>query len=442
MTANSGTGPFPANPTPITFNLPTSQSRSTFLDTSQTTASFRLTLTTTTAITASAYTLVLNGSAQSFFDMLSVYSQGAVLEQIQSYNLLSNFLVNNTMNGMDKMNAGSISMGTEAYSSGQTTLYDNGTELSVAFGTAGTYYFNFTVPLLSGVVGILNTSQKLLPVGTLGTDSALQLVMQLASTLPISTFCTGVTVQPVISAITLDNFLINAHYVDIGSSSYDMLSQTLQDGKFFIKSTTYLNSNFAVPSGSSGTFQIPAAIRAQSLKSLFFYFSQNSNALAVSPNQNYDAICPALISASAIIGSDRKPQRPMNPLQNPAYAFTCLQEALGQKFIRGLTGSYSKWGYGATTAIITGTDNLYSIPASGNRNSLAVIQAPNMNFHGINCERLSSTLFSGVQTLASPPILECNFGSATTTALTCYFFGLLDQVIVIDTETHQISVRK
>ena len=65
------------------------------------------------------------------------------------------------------------------------------TGIDIPFGTAATYYFNFSLPLVS-LIGI-NANQKLFPIGLL---TNLQLVMQTNAFLPISTYCTAVSVQP------------------------------------------------------------------------------------------------------------------------------------------------------------------------------------------------------------------------------------------------------
>ena len=62
--------------------------------------------------------------------------------------------------------------------------------------------------------------------------------------------------QPVFSAFTLSEFSLNMKYIDIGEMASQILSQTLQDGKWFLKATTYTNSAVTIPTGSAGNQQL------------------------------------------------------------------------------------------------------------------------------------------------------------------------------------------
>ena len=41
-------------------------------------------------------------------------------------------------------------------------------------------------------------------------------------------------------------------YIDIGDMASQILSQTLQEGKWFLKATTYTNSSVTIPAQASG----------------------------------------------------------------------------------------------------------------------------------------------------------------------------------------------
>jgi hypothetical protein len=169
-------------------------------------------------------------------------------------------------------------MGTDANSA-------SGIDLPVA---AGSYRFNFCIPLIS-LIG-LNT-EKYFPIGSVNN---MQLQMTTANLCPIITYCTAVATNIALTtAPTLNEFRLNLKYLDVGDVASAMLRQTLQDGKWYIKSSTYTNSAVTLPSGSAGNQQALLQIRNSSVKSVFHQFGQSNAVTAqglVSPNGAYDAI--------------------------------------------------------------------------------------------------------------------------------------------------------
>ena len=63
-----------------------------------------------------------------------------------------------------------------------------------------------------------------------------------------------------------------------------------------------------------------------------------------------------------------------------------------------------------------------------------------MHFEGLNLERISGSLFSGVNTRMAPPFLEMNISAATDLAVTCYAFALSDCILKIDPATKTLEV--
>ena len=63
-----------------------------------------------------------------------------------------------------------------------------------------------------------------------------------------------------------------------------------------------------------------------------------------------------------------------------------------------------------------------------------------MHFEGLNLERISGSLFSGVNTRMAPPFLEMNIATAVDTAVTCYAFALSDCILKIDPATKTLEV--
>ena len=419
----------------VSFDIPCGQGMGVFLDPRETILNFRLTWVVTTSYVGGAShdtKCNLIGSASSFFDSLTLYHNNTPLEIVQNYALLFNNLINGSVNYAERYGGISISMGSD------TNSY-SGIDLPLA---SGTYFFNFAVPLVS-IIGL--NSDKLIPVGVLQN---LQLQMMTANVLPVATY-TNATVgtQPVISAPILDQFTLNMRYIDVGSQASALLSQTLQDGKWFIKSKTYTNSNATIPSGSSGFSSLLLQIRNSSVNSLFLQYGVGAAALAVCPNYSFDSINPALVSLQCSIAGQKYPNKALNPSQRPAECYASYIAAWGGSSLKSFGGVMDRSSYGATIpSVPSGKDNMLTVPALGVRASsqsdsttLNVVSAPNMHYQGFDIQRCSGSLFSGVNTRSSPPYIDLNLGVASSSTITCYAWGMSDVVLVIDVPSKQIQ---
>ena len=235
-------------------------SQSVFLDPASTTLSFTMQYTVATASAGgTGLTMNLIGSAAPFFDTLVLYSNNVPIETINAYGLLQNLLIANTVNYSERTGGLSICMGCDTNSA---------SGIEIPHGSAATYRFNFTIPLLS-VIGC-NTIDKFIPIGSLNN---VQLQMQTSNIMPLASNCSVVaTTQPVINAFSLSEFSLNMKYVDVGDMASQLLAQTLVDGKWFIKAQTYTQSSVTLPAQSSGNQQLLLQIRNTSLKSVIHQF--------------------------------------------------------------------------------------------------------------------------------------------------------------------------
>jgi hypothetical protein len=156
-----------------------------------------------------------------------------------------------------------------------------------------------------------------------------------------------------------------------------------------------------------------------------------------------------LISEQLNIGGLKVPQQPLNMSQRPTQCLTALQQALGGQSLKSIGGIMNRSNYGATLNAVTGADSAIvnlAGTANGLRNpsaidsTIAVISAfPNMNYHGVDLERLSSTLFSGTNTRATGINLELTVATALTDNVTCYAWALSDVILKVDTYTKTIE---
>lgn len=418
----------------VSFTLPSGMSDSVFLDPASTTLSFTLTYTIGTASSATGASINMIGSGASWFDQLVLYSNNVPIETINQYGLLQNFMLQNTVNQAERYGGISVSMGADTNSG-------NGIEL--AHSATGSYRYNFCIPLLS-VIGA--SSDKFIPIGSINN---MQLQMTTASLLPLVSYCTAVTTQPALTGnFTLSEFTLNMKYIDVGDMAGQLLKQTLQEGKWFIKSQTYTNSAVSIPNGSSGAQQLLLQIRNTSVKSIIHQFGIAQG--AVCPNGYYDAVNPALNIRQCQVGGNFYPNKPINDLQRPAEGYPYLIQALAQG--GSITKSYgtvvTKDMYQACIpSVATGSESFWVTPANGIRSapsgsdnaSTQISKWPNSFYCGYDLEKSSGILFQGVNTRASPPFLNLNIATAQTSTVQCQSWGISDVILQIDTINKQVT---
>ena len=419
----------------ITFMIPSGQSSDLYIDTRNTMLSGRMVITITTAPVGTNLVWNLIGSFSSFFESLTLYSNNVPIEQIFNYNLLFNYLLNTSVNGSERYGSWSVANGADQNSFSGTDLPQS----------VGTFNYNFSIPLVSILgLNLSTTSNKLLPVGSIQN---LSLQMNTSTVLPFASYCTAITTQPVYS-VALDSFNLSLEYINIGEIFGSMLRGSLLDGKYFIKSQTYVGANANLPVGSFGNSTLSLNIRNSSIKSLFYYFAINKSAKSTSGY--WDAINPNLISENLNIGGLKIPQTPLNMSQKPNTVYSALNQALGGQSIKSMGGILNRTSFGASLGNVAGQDSMIvdlSLTNNGTRR-LSQIDATtqvicsfgNMNYHGIDLERISGGLFSGTNTRATGINMELTIATALTDNVTMYSWALSDVILKIDTQTKQIEV--
>ena len=106
--------------------------------------------------------------------------------------------------------------------------------------------------------------------------------------------------------------------------------------------------------------------------------------------------------------------------------------------------------YGATLNAVTGSDSSIVVPTTAGFRSVSQVepvtgintiqQFPNMHFEGLNLERISGSLFSGINTRMAAPFLELQIATALTDSVTCFAFAMSDCIIKIDPATKTCEV--
>jgi hypothetical protein len=193
------------------------------------------------------------------------------------------------------------------------------------------------------------------------------------------------------------------------------------------------------------------------MKSLFWQFSMGNDQRC--PNGYYDAINPNIISLQVNIGGVKFPQKPLRVSYEPAETYNAYLQAWGGSSLKSMGGSLNRSNYGSTLSggaagaetYLVNADPMIVYPSyTGTRPTSSyqgtdatagiIIDFPNCHYEGVDLERLSSTIFSGVNTQQANPFIEANIGLATNAVLTCYAWGLVDCVMIIDPATKKIEV--
>jgi len=417
----------------VSFTIPSGMSDSVFMDCANTTLSFTLTYTVSTALAATNGVVKLLSSASSWFDALTLYSNNTPIETINQYGLLANFLLQNTVSLSERQGGVGICMGADVNSA-------NGIDLGT---TATTFRYNFCIPLIS-VIGI--NTDKFFPIGSVNN---MQLVMTTAAITPIVSYNTAAATPIVLSlAPTLSEFRLNMKYVDVGDVAAQMLRQTLQDGKWFIKSSTYTNSAVTIPTGAQGAQQLLLQIRNSSVKSVYHQFGITNTTLT--PNGYFDAINPGLNLRQLQVGGQFYPNYPINDCQRPAEGYCYLIQSLGGSIPKSYGTVVGREMYNTVagiaavpsnsdTYVVLPTANSRAAPVGSDNGAQVITSFPSSAFYGYDLEKSSGILFQGINTRASPPFLNLNLSAATTAAITCQAWGYSDVVLQIDYESKQVT---
>ena len=142
------------------------------------------------------------------------------------------------------------------------------------------------------------------------------------------------------------------------------------------------------------------------------------------------------------MGGVKYPQTPINPLLNPSQAFRETQMAIGSfnnsQFQSCITPTqYCKLSVGGTAqAVSVGGTQEYSWNLGSDPSKQAQF------IFGENVEVVAKRgLLSGLNCTSAPIFVEANIASAPTNSHTMYVIAMLDQVLIHDVNSGDISVR-
>ena len=419
----------------IDWVLPTSQSPSTFLDTRLTTLNYRMTITSTTAVTQALTFAYLRSSAYSWFDYLQVRGgSGQLLDDIPEYGVVADTLINCQMSNSDRDGL-SVMYGFDG-GSGITSQGLPLPLLTSAFTAGTTETHSFSIPLISNSIGVC--SDRFLNIGNLKN-----LTMRLVTptTLPLTITNGGTANTAGAFTITLSDISLTMELVDIGNDAYQELVSTAHDNKFYSHGITYKTTNVLIPAGTVGSFTPSVSVNGSSVKSIFTRFwDLGAVSTANSVNHKYDSKLPSLSALQWNFSSyGKKPDcGPLNPLLRPSECFRNLMVAMGQFNSSQFNSSITPVRY--TMLCAGGVQSAYT---STTQDALwttgSISSGLSSFFYGENLEKIPRRgVLSGLDMTSCRANLEMVIATANTNNVIAWVISMNDVILCHDLNTHDI----
>jgi hypothetical protein len=294
---------------------------------------------------------------------------------------------------------------------------------------------SYSLPVMSALVASGN--DKFLNCGRI---SRLQAQFTTPSILPI-TINNASTTNALVFSVVLSEFTLGLEFIDIGSEALSMVDTALIDGKSYSHGVTYKTSSTSLPA-TTGSVSLLSGLRGSSLKSLITRHQENTLTTAGEVNGKYGSKCPNATSFNYSIGGIKYPQQTINPLSQPALAYTetlkavgCFNTALYQPSIQ--PNAYCVLSAGGTNqsyANTNGSDYNWATTASSN----TILDA---FFIGQNLERIAKKgIFSGIDCTSSSIFVEETIAALTNPHIV-YNMGIFDVVYIHDIASGLVQVR-
>ena len=416
--------------TDINFDIPCSQSPSTWLDTRLSTLNFRTTVSVVgTAGTNTVSNAILRSSAYSFFDAFKLTGpSGQILEQIPELALTLDTILQGQLSVADREGLG-MSMG---FHSSYTGMNNTGHAYPALQGaglaTSATSTNNYSLPLVSGVIGV--SSNRFFPIGLV---RKLLATFTTASVLPITLQINLGAGSTTIFTVVLSDFWLNLETIDIGPHAQAQILSTLHDGKMYLPGQTYKTTTSIIPNGSSGVLNLPLGLTGSSVRSLFTRFYETGpSGLTTSAWGKYSSSNPCLNQYGFNIGGVAVPNYLYNPLLYPAQTFRSYLIALGSfnstQFKSSITQTYyQRLTSNGTTSGTTNTTKDQWYQTGG------ALTYQNAFLLGENIEQCPRRgVISGRDLTFQKVNLVLGVASAVSNPVNVYVTALLDCITIVD----------
>lgn len=432
--ANMADQPF--NAQTVVFDIPAGV-RGQYIDTRQSSLTFRATYTVTNAGSACGVaTAQLRAGAASFFDRLETLGPaGNILESIAEHGVVFDTLTQLQMSNSDRDGVGLL-YGFDA----STTITADGHALPALSGSGTALTLNntqtnsYAIPVLSASLGA--AASRFFPIGAV---PRMQIQYTTSSVLPISivggaTVTTAGTFQ-----VTLSDFVLNLQYISLPERAQAMLEQGLHDGKYYLQGNSYRCTTGSLPASVTGFNSVLTGLRASSLKSFFARFVELNS--ANNKNGKYNSKNPLASTIAVNFNGQRYPAIADEVLLHPARAMLNLQRAIGSFNSSEMTSSITPSKYcilstgGAASGVTSTTQDAY-----WNVTDTADVLCS--FFWGVNTEDIAKRgVLSGLNINSASGYVELNIAAAATNPHTVFCIGMCDSIFIIDSRSGDVQVR-
>ena len=436
----------------IIFELPTGR-KGTWLDQSQSFIKFSVQFTSTAACAVGGTGIYVDNTAYSFIQRLDIYNSSNLLETINEYGQLANFLIDTSLTQSDKAglspmvgcNTSTVlnSVGAFAQFNNIATIQVPGDRSGQSFASTTTLAgfgaaipYTFCLPVLSGIVGV--NASKMLPVGQISNPIRCEFYLSAVNDAIYSgTVGAGANWQ-------LINVEFDVCYVELNDSSLDLIMQP--DECQYISTSTYRQTSATIPLATAGEFTNMLPFRCSSLTSIYARFRNQSGSLqGANPSAAYrksSSINPNLASYYFRVGSSMYPNKPVYLMSSQSgtgaegYAelmksFHALSSSIGNSAI-----TYQNYNVASTATL--GFAQAYTYKAK----NTAVVSDTFANAFAIGLELQSfsnrnDTILSGISTLNSQVFFTGTIYNGLTAGgvdnhdIVADFFGQMDMILVL-----------
>jgi hypothetical protein len=438
--------------------LPTGR-KGTWLDQSQSYLKFSVQCTSTAACASTVPSgIYIDNTAYSFIQRVDIYNSSNLLESINEYGQLANFLIDTSLTVSDKSGLSSL-LGTNnsnvymnltgnplanygSVSVVQQAGDRSGMSLSSVISTAGissAIPYVFTLPFLSGVIGV--NSSKMIPVGKLHNPIHIEIYWAAND----DAIYYGTAAAGTVWQICGVEFL--ACYVELT----DDIGDRMQPGEIeYISTHTFKQAPSYLPSATSGEFTTLIPFRCGSLNAIYARFRNMSTAVqgnnATAGYRKSSSVNPNIAFYYYRIGSSVYPNKPVYLINtnvgtgSEAFAellksFHALSTNIGNSAIPW--GGYNVVAGTAAGATIQGYNTAF---VAGNK-GIGVVDTHYNNFAiGLELQSFANRndiILSGISTLNAQMFATfgiysgCSAGGQNAYNYTIDFFANMDMILIL-----------
>lgn len=427
--------------TQINFDIPTSGSPYTWIDTAKSTISFRVGYTraeggTTIGNICSAN---LRGCAMNFFARLfETSATGTIITDVPQIHLAhqNDLMMNMSPQEMDAL---ALPFGFNAEAPASNSLNANtGHSLSTIYGgtqtisTSETEWYSYELPLPSPLLG--KFARGMMPIGkvskltlSLVTDTTAPITLNFSAAAPASSSSSF--------SFVIQDLALNLSYVDLGAEA----SALLGGGSSILHGITHRVSSSTIASGTTGQVSVLMGLRGSSVRSLYTRVVENTISTAGSANGIFDS--KLLLSNGVnyfLGGKDRVPPNPLDVLRQPASVYMrALQAAnsFSDRQYKMASTPQSFCIYTATGSSIPSGSDFYVSSSTTTNTSLASF------VFGMPLQKVSkSRILDGYNFQLGNHFFEANLAIASTNNLTLYFIAECDCIYVFEGGDIQVRI--